>query len=66
MEKVYYKDFYTGKKRYTTGQVSVKEGSWLGVKPVKIVYVTRPGSTTVIPEWCLEGESRNLTAEKEC
>jgi hypothetical protein len=66
IKKVYYKDFYEGKKHWTIGIVTVKEESWLGGPPIKVVYVTRiGGGITVIPEWCLSSESRELI-EKEC
>ena len=59
-QRVHYRDFETGKKRYTTGTVKVKEQQWLGVPGIKVVYVTRPGGTTIIPEWNLLPESRHL------
>lgn len=65
-KKVFYKDFLAGKKRCTTGDITVKKEPWLGELLINVVYVSRPGGTTVIPEWCLEGESRNLIAEKGC
>jgi len=59
-KKVFYKDFISGKKHYTTGEITVKEESWYGGPPIKVVHVSRPGSETVLPEWLLAPESRHL------
>ncbi|MCL6477074.1 MAG: hypothetical protein K6T65_01535 [Peptococcaceae bacterium] len=59
-QRVYYRDLETGKKRFTTGVVQVKKQPWLGGVPIKVVYVIRRASETIIPEWCLAPESRHL------
>jgi hypothetical protein len=64
-KKVFYRDFVSGKKHCTTGKITVNEESWHGRPPVKVVYVSRPGSETVLPEWLLAPESRHLIQQGE-
>lgn len=58
--KIYYKDFVTGKTRYTNPKsFQITDIQFLG-KPIKAIVAYRKSDELIIPEYALAPQSRHL------